>query len=105
RGISAAVAVLAHLPYQATESIVDLLDSYPTVVSIEEGYTAGGLASLAAQAIAGAGLNCRHVTCGVTGSFPGFSGSTAFMRRHFGLTAEEIAATAGRHAVRWSRAA
>ncbi len=104
-GVSAAVAVLAHLSFSHAEPLVELLRSYRMVVSVEEGYTAGGLGALMAQTIATEHLDCRLLTYGVTASFPEFSGSTAFMRRHCGLTAEQLADLAGRHCLRRSRAA
>lgn len=105
QGVSAGVAVLAHLGFAASQPLTDLLRRYRAVLSIEEGYTAGGLASLVAQTIAEGNLDCRLVSCGVTASFPDFSGSTAFMRRHCGLSAEQLAEAACHPAVRWSCAA
>jgi transketolase len=105
QGVSAAVAVLAHLSFSHAEPLLDLLRPYRTVVSVEEGYTSGGLGALIAQTIAAENVACRLLTCGVTASFPEFSGSTAFMRRHCGLTAVQLAEVAGRHSERRSRAA
>jgi transketolase len=90
-GISAAVAVLAHLSYSSLRPLADLLRRYRTVLTVEEGYTSGGLAALTAQAIATESLNCRLVINGISESFPEFSGSTEFMRRHCGLSAEQLA--------------
>ena len=98
-GISAAVAVLAHLSYSSLRPLADLLRRYRTVLSVEEGYTAGGLGALAAQAIASENLNCRLVINGVSESFPEFSGSTEYMRRNCGLSAPQLAEKARGHAL------
>jgi len=90
---STAVAVLAHLTFAPTAALIDLLARYACVVTLEEGYTAGGLGSLAAEAIAQGGLRCRLRTCGVTRAFGPVSGSEAYMRAAAGLDAASVART------------
>jgi transketolase len=104
-GVSAAVSVLAHLCFSPSAALQNLLRRYRLVVSVEEGYTAGGLGALVAATIAEQGLACRLLTCGISGSFPEFSGSTAFMRRHCGLSAEQLTELVSSHVVRRSLAA
>jgi transketolase len=96
-GISAAVAVLAHLGYRPNPALTDLLARYPAVVTVEEAYTSGGLGALVAQALAESvqPRGCRLRTCGV-GSLPaaGVVGSAEYMRRHYGLDAAGLQAAA-----------
>jgi transketolase len=96
-GVSAAVAVLAHLGFAPAPALVELIGRYPAVVSVEEGYASGGLGSLAAEAIARNGLRSRLETCGVRAGLSGESGSEAFMRKKAGLDAAALA-EAGRRA-------
>ena len=84
-GISAAVAIMAHLPFSPSEDLVALLGGFPAVVSVEEGYVAGGLGSLVAEAIALHGLDCRLEIAGVRQRVSGVSGSEAYMRAQSGL--------------------
>lgn len=90
-GTSAAVAVMAHLPFQPGAELVELLSAYPAAVAVEEGSTSGGLGSLAAEAIARAGLRCRLVPLGVSRPLPFAGGGTSYMRRIAGLSPESIA--------------
>jgi transketolase len=90
-GPSAAVAVMAHLPFEPSADLVELLSGYPAVITVEEASTAGGLGSLVAESIARAGLRCRLVPLGVSRPLPSASGSTAYMRRLAGLSPESIA--------------
>ena len=94
QGISAAVAVLAHLPFAPRAPLVDLLRRYPAVVSVEDGYSAGGLGSLLAEAIAQQGLRCRLRIRGVDHAFSGAAGSEDYMRAQSGLHAGALAAAA-----------
>jgi transketolase len=90
-GTSAAVAVMAHLPFEPSADLVELLSYYPAVLTVEEGSTSGGLGSLAAESIARGGLRCRLVPLGVSQPLPLASGSTLYMRRLAGLSPESIA--------------
>jgi transketolase len=92
RGVSAAVAVLAHLDNRPGEPLVRLLQNYPMVITAEEGFLAGGLGALVAEAIATRGLRCRLHMQGVKELFGGASGSVDYMRRQHGLDAESLAA-------------
>lgn len=91
-GVSAAVAVLAHLGYAPGAPLRELLRDYTTVVSVEEGSAVGGLGSLAAEAIALEGLGCRLSVQGVRQLFIRSSGSVDYMRRQHGLDAASLAA-------------
>lgn len=94
RGLSAAVAVLAHLGHTAEEPLVRLLKNYANVVTAEEAYVVGGLGSLVAEAIAQTGLRCRLHAQGVSSLFDGATGGVDFMRRRHGLDAESLALVA-----------
>jgi transketolase len=90
RGVSAAVAVQAHLGFEAGPLLSQLIAGYPTVVTVEEGSVAGGLAALAAEAIARDGLNCRLLARGFRGPLLATSGGVDFLRRRHGLDAESL---------------
>ncbi len=93
-GIAAAVAVLAHLGFAASPELVELLGRYRAVVSVEDGYAAGGLGSLAAEAIAQNGLGARLAIRGVDRPFGAETGSESWMRAQAGLDAPALAAAA-----------
>jgi transketolase len=95
-GISPTVAVLAHLPFAASEALVELLARFESTVTVEEGYATGGLGSLVAETIAQRGLHSRLTICGVRESFTGASGSERHMRTQSGLDAPSLAAAARR---------
>jgi len=90
-GLSAAVAVMAHLPFEPTTELMTFLADYPAVVAVEEGSTAGGLGSLTAEAIARGELRCRFISLGVSRPLPPVTGSTTYMRRLVGLAPDTIA--------------
>ena len=88
--ISTAVAVMAHIPFRPTDELTDLLRQFPAVVSLEEGYTAGGLGSLAAEAMALNQLPGRLEMRGVGGPFEGLSGSETYMRARSNIDSASI---------------
>jgi transketolase len=94
RGVRPAVAVLAHIGYQAEEAQIELLKEYPLIVTVEEGSVAGGLGSLVAETIAQHGLRCRLHIAGVREPFLPHTGSAEYLRRQHGLDAENLAALA-----------
>ena len=94
QGISAAVAVVADLGFAASPPLLALLREFAAVVSVEDGYAAGGLGSLLAEAIAQEGLACRLKIRGVDHPFSGATGSEAYMRAQSGLDAPSLAEAA-----------
>lgn len=96
RGVSAEVAVLAHLGFTASAPLCRLLGRYPRAVTVEEGNVCGGLGSLAAEAIAEHGLGCRLSRLGVQDSFIEETGSTAYMRSRHGIDPQGLAAAVER---------
>ena len=95
-GVSAAVAVLAHVGFAASPALVELLRAFPAAVSVEDGSVAGGLGSLAAETIAQEGLPCRLAIAGIRSPFAAETGSEAYMRAAAGLDAPALAAAARR---------
>jgi transketolase len=95
-GKSAAVAVLAHLAAEESPELVALLSRFRAAVTVEEAFSAGGLGSLAAEAVARRGLACRLAIAGVRESFGGEFGSEAWLRKRHGLDAESLARSARR---------
>jgi transketolase len=91
RGVSVAVAVLAHVGFTAGPLLSQLLAGYPTVVTVEEGSVTGGLGALAAEAIARDHLNCRLHVQGFRGPLDGPSGGVDYLRRRHGLDADSLA--------------
>lgn len=100
RGLSAAVAVMAHLGFHGGEELRDLLAQYPAVVTVEEGFTAGGLGSLVAETVAQAGLRCIISIQGVRTPFAGVTGSPAYLQGQCGLSADRLALAADALAAR-----
>jgi transketolase len=103
RGLSATVAVTAHLPFEPSPELIALLRRFPAAVTAEEGSAVGGLGSLAAEAIATAGLRTRLHIAGVRRPADGRSGSDKWMRSLHGLDPASLAdaavrmVEAGRH--------
>jgi len=93
-GISAAVSVVAHIPFAPPSALIDLLRSYPAALTLEEGYARGGLGSLVAEAIAENGLPCRLTLRGVERNLQPVSGSETYMRTQMGLDALAVAQAA-----------
>jgi transketolase len=91
RGVSAAVGVLAHLGFEASEELALLLRRFPAVVTVEEGYVSGGLGSLIGEAVAERGLRCRLRRCGVHRAPGPRGGSEAYLRGQAGLDGPSIA--------------
>jgi transketolase len=84
-GVSAAVAVLAHVSRFPTPELVDLLRDFGAVVTVEEGYPTGGLGALVAEAMATNGIRAPLSIRGVGGGFDGRSGDPSYMRRQQAL--------------------
>ena len=93
-GISAGLAIQAHLGTEGSESLAALLAGYRSVITVEEGYATGGLGSLVAETIAQNGLPCRLSIQGIRTITAGCSGSGSYMRRQAGLDADTLAGVA-----------
>jgi transketolase len=90
RGVSAAVAILAHLGFTAGPLLSQVLSNYPTVITVEEGSTTGGLGALAAEAIACNSLGSRLMSIGFRGPLLDVGGGVEFLRRRHGLDADGL---------------
>jgi transketolase len=90
-GVSAAVAVLAHLGFEAGSDLVALLRRFPFVVTVEDGYVTGGLGSLVADTVAEHALPCRLRKCGVSRLPSGHTGSETYLRAQHRLDAAGLA--------------
>jgi len=99
-GLSAGVAVLAHLGFSAGEELRELLAQYPAVVTVEEGFTTGGLGSLVAETVAQAGLPCTVSIQGVRTFLAAVSGSPAYLQARCGLSADRLASVGNALAAR-----
>jgi transketolase len=71
-----------------------LLRRFKEVLTVEAHYRVGGVGSLTAEIIAEEGVACRLVRCGVDSATDGISGSEEFMNRKYGLSCEQLVATA-----------
>jgi transketolase len=91
RGVSAAVAVLAHLGPTAGPALSRLLGRFGRVITVEEGAPTGALGALAAEAIARDGLRCRLTAQGTRGPLVGPGGGVDYHRRLHGLDAASLA--------------
>jgi transketolase len=76
-----------------TDDLVDALANARLAITLESHYVTGGLASLVSEVVAGNGLHCRVVPCGVE-SVPRLTGSEAFLNELHGLTAAAVVAAA-----------
>ena len=85
-GIRAGVAVVATLRPEPNEDLQDLLSRCRLAVTVEAHYRSGGLGSLVAEVIAGQGLRCRLLRCGVQTMPAGLSGSEEYMNEIHGLS-------------------
>lgn len=94
RGPSAGVAVLAHVGFRASPELRSLLSRYPAVVTVEEGFSAGGLGSLVAETVVEHGLDCRVAIRGVGEPLAERSGSPAYLVERSGLSAQALAEAA-----------
>jgi transketolase len=93
RGWDARLVVAACLSPAPTEALIDALRGIQLAVTVEAHYLSGGLGSLVSEIVAGAGLDCRVIRCGVP-DLPESVGSESFMNDANGLSAGAIARTA-----------
>lgn len=94
KGVASTVVVVASINPAPLEDLAVLLSRFPVALAVEAHYTVGGLGSLVSEVIAGQGLSCRLVRCGVTTPPRGNSGDLAYLYRTHGLSREQLAATA-----------
>jgi transketolase len=95
-GLSASVAVMAHLPADPPVALAELLARHRAVVTVEEGYPSGGLGALVAECVAGFGLRCRLAIRGVRTPPTGVTGAAAYLQGLAGLGPDALADAARR---------
>ncbi|MGO8951655.1 MAG: transketolase family protein [Ktedonobacterales bacterium] len=96
RGIEAKVAVIASLNPPPIEDLVECLAHVPVALTVEAHYITGGVGSLVCEAVAEHGLGCLVVRNGIGRLTGGLTGSSEYLHRAHGLTAEVLVATAQR---------
>jgi transketolase len=96
RGTTAAVAVLAHLPFQAGPGLTALVQNFGIIATIEEAYSTGGIGSVIAELVAQAGLKCRLIRIGTDTQLDCDSGTEHFMRSLGQMDAASIAERIGK---------
>jgi len=92
--MSPAVAVMAHLTFQANPALAALLLQYPEIVTLEEASVVGGLGSLVAETIADFGLPCRLLRLGVRTSLQEHHGDRPYLLGQHGLDSVSVASQA-----------
>jgi transketolase len=91
-GITTTLAIFASL--NPSPPCHDLLRRFRHTVSLEDHYINGGLGSLLAEQIAEGGAGCRLLRCAIEQRPDGLTGSLAFLRQHYGLSAAQVTARA-----------
>lgn len=93
-GIETTVVVVASVSPAPLEDLVEVLDRFGTVVTVEAHSVVGGLGSLVSEVVAERGLGCRVVRCGVRTLGAGVGGSEAYLNHRHGLSRHALARTA-----------
>ncbi len=96
-GIRCTIGVVSSLRPEPTSDLINLLQRFPTAISVEAHYITGGLGSLVAEVIAENGINCRLVRCGIREMPTGISGDEDYMHQAVGLSHTGLAALALSH--------
>lgn len=89
-GIEATVAIVASLRPAPVEDLRELLFRFDVAATVEEHYVDGGLGSLVSEIIAGHGIHCRLIRCGIREMSTGECGSEACLRDAHGLSPRRI---------------
>jgi len=93
-GVATTVAVAGCLAPSPSEDIADLLGGARLAVTVEAHYATGGLGSLVAETVAGLGLACRVVRCGITTLPTGATGDAGYLYEQHGVSAGQVAKAA-----------
>jgi transketolase len=91
RGVRASVAVVSTVN-PPPDDLADLVAPHRIVCTVEGHYTVGGLGSLVSEVVAGRGLGCRVIRCGVACE-PGDTGSEAYLYGSAGLSSDDLVET------------
>lgn len=96
RGVRPTVLIVSSFNPGPVDDLERQLRRHSIALTIEEHSVVGGLGSFVAEIVAGRGIACRVVRCGVEAAPDGRSGSTEHLRRLHGLSREALAGTAMR---------
>jgi transketolase len=94
QGIAAGLIIVDTVNPAPVEQLRQALAAVPVVMTVEAHYLVGGLGSLVSEIVAGHGLRCRVVRCGVDTMPVGRIGSEAYMSARYGLTPSGLVASA-----------
>lgn len=94
RGVDAAVLVVSSLNPAPTNDLVDALSRFPIAMTVEAHYITGGLGSLVSEIVAGTGLTCRVIRCGVARNPDALTGGQDYLHRTHGLSSEALVSKA-----------
>jgi transketolase len=89
-GLNCTVLVVASLSPPPQQDLLALLPRFPLVVTVEAHYVVGGLGSLVSEIVAGAGLACRVIRCGVETMPAGLSGGPDYLHRRHGISSQAL---------------
>ncbi len=87
----ATVGIVPVLNPAPAASLLQLAKDFDRILSVEEHYRQGGLGSLAAEVLSGAGRNVRFRTLAIDKAPQGLSGSRAYLLGQCGLDRRSIA--------------
>jgi transketolase len=93
-GVDATVVVVSSFNPSPADDLARLFEQVPVVVTVEAHYVDGGLGSLVSEVVAGRGLGCRVVRCGIAQVPRGQSGSREHLLAAHGLAGRQVAASA-----------
>jgi len=91
-GLDLTLANLTVLKPVGVNALIDLIEPYDRVATVEEHFVTGGLGSVVAEVIAEAGLGSRLCRIGVDDAFPDRYATHEDNLRYIGLDADGIAA-------------
>lgn len=93
QNVQAAVGIVSSLSPAPTEDLIQILNCYPIVITVEAHFINGGLGSLIAEIIAENQINIRLIRRGVNAVPDGTSGSQKYMYQKYGISHESLART------------
>ncbi len=93
-GIEATVVVVASVSPAPVDDLIEVVDRFATVVTVEAHSVVGGLGSLVSEVVAERGRSCRVVRCGVRSAGDGTGGGEAYLNNRHGLSCDALVQTA-----------
>ncbi|MDQ1392599.1 MAG: transketolase [Acidimicrobiaceae bacterium] len=89
-GIEATVVVAASISPAPVDDLIEVVERFATVVTVEAHSVVGGLGSLVSEVVAERGLGCRVVRCGVRSAGDGTGGGEAYLNNRHGLSCDAL---------------